>query len=224
MQTDAGTGVIERRMADKRARIVEAALTLFAQRGYHGTAVPLVAQQAGVGAGTIYRFFEDKEALVNGVFRDAKTQLGEALLDGLTTNACARDLFEQFWTRLCTFAREQPTAFHFLELQDHVPYLDDESRALEQRILAPIFAACAFHQRRGALRRDMRVEAMMAWGWGAFVGLMKAERMGYVKVDNRTLVQAREACWRAFAPDSPPKQAKRATRGTASKRSSRSKR
>lgn len=191
---------IARRMGEKRARIVEAALELFAERGFHGTAVPLVAKRAGVGAGTIYRFFDSKEALVNAAFREAKGRLGDALLEGLRTEASARDLFEQFWKRLEAFAREHPTAFHFLELQDHATYLDEESRQLERRILASIFVLCAKHQQSGAVRTDMRADAMMAWGWGAFVGLMKAERSGYLTVDDDTFTEAREACWRAFEP------------------------
>ena len=38
---------------DKRRRILDAALRTFADRGYHGTAVPEVADTAGVGVGTL---------------------------------------------------------------------------------------------------------------------------------------------------------------------------
>ena len=44
--------------SDKSTAILEAALALFAERGYDGTPVPLIAEKAGVGAGTIYRYFE----------------------------------------------------------------------------------------------------------------------------------------------------------------------
>ena len=53
---------------EKHQKILSAALELFANRGFHGTAVPDVAKLAGVGAGTIYRYFENKEALVNAVY------------------------------------------------------------------------------------------------------------------------------------------------------------
>src|SRR6185503_5568621 len=48
---------------DKRRRMLDAALTAFAERGYHGVAVPEVAAAAGVSTGTIYVYFESKEAL-----------------------------------------------------------------------------------------------------------------------------------------------------------------
>ena len=40
---------------NKRDDIMEAALILFAERGYDGTTVPMIAEKAKVGAGTIYR-------------------------------------------------------------------------------------------------------------------------------------------------------------------------
>src|SRR5687768_18439975 len=72
---------------DKRRRILDAALRVFAERGYHGTAVPEVATAARVGTGTLYRYFATKEALVNEVYRDAKARLRAALIDGLDLRA-----------------------------------------------------------------------------------------------------------------------------------------
>src|ERR1035437_8102333 len=65
---------------DVRERILAAALRSFAERGFHGTSVPEIAQTAHVGVGSIYRHFESKERLVNAVFREAKGRLRDALL------------------------------------------------------------------------------------------------------------------------------------------------
>ena len=58
----------------KREAILDAALSLFAERGYHGTSVPSIAKRAGVGAGTLYRYFENKEKLVNALFLREKRE------------------------------------------------------------------------------------------------------------------------------------------------------
>ena len=184
---------------DKIDRILQAALTLFAERGFHGTAVPEVAKQAGVGAGTIYRYFEHKEDLVNAVFRHAKHKLRAYLMDDIDLNTSTREVFHQFWQRLCRFAMENPVDFHFLELQDHVPYLDTNSKQQEMEVLAPIWAFCVQGRRNGTVR-DMPAEALMAMIWGAFVGLMKAQVMGYITVEEDTLNQAEETCWHMIVP------------------------
>ncbi len=183
----------------QKERILEAALGLFAEFGYHGTSIPQVMERAGVGAGTVYRVFESKEALVNAVFRDAKRRLEVALRDDLATDLAPRRLFDAFWARLADFARTEPVTFRFLELQDHVPYLDGESRGVEIGVLAPILLACMDLPRRGVFRADVPPDATIALIWGAFVGLVKAERLGYLKLDDKTFAAARDACWRAFA-------------------------
>src|SRR5262245_45609496 len=109
---------------DKRRRILDAALRVFAARGYHATAVPEVAPAARVGTGTLYRYFATKEALVNEVYRDAKARLRAALIDGLDLEAVGQRWFLDAWRRLIGFARTEPEAFQFLEMQDHAPYLD----------------------------------------------------------------------------------------------------
>ncbi|MEC2439513.1 helix-turn-helix domain containing protein, partial [Bacillus cereus] len=49
---------------NKQEDIFDAAMQLFAELGYDGTTIPMIAENAKVGAGTSYRYFENKEALV----------------------------------------------------------------------------------------------------------------------------------------------------------------
>jgi len=191
------------------SRVIDAALELFAERGYHGTSVPAVMERAGVGGGSLYRLFESKEALVNAVFRDAKGRLERALGEGAPRDLPPHEQFDDFWARLTAFARAEPLRFRFLELQDHAPYLDGESRQLELSVLAPILLACMDFQRRGVLRTDVDAPTIMAFVWGAFVGLVKAERLGYVKLSPAAIDAARDACWRAFASNTSSPQERR---------------
>lgn len=193
------------RVDDKRRRILDAALGEFAARGYHGVTVPEVAGAAGVGAGTVYRYFDDKQDLVNHVFRDAEGRLRDTVFDGLKVDpgAASGVLFAELWSRLTRFARSEPLAFQFLELQDHLPYLDPQSRQVELSVLVPMWlAGHQLAQRGGA--RDLPAEVLIALAWGALVGLFKAERLGYVRLDDAMLVRAGEACWAAFRADPAP--------------------
>jgi AcrR family transcriptional regulator len=187
---------------DKRRRILDAALKTFAARGYHGTAVPDVAHEARVATGTLYHYFDSKEQLVNAVFVDAKKRLRAALLDQMETAdtydfAAGEKWFKELWRRLAAFARAEPEAFKFLEMQDHTPYLDAESRAVELGMLAPL-ARAAMRLRTG--RGGPPVDLTIALLWGAFVGIVKAERLHYLKLDDKKLAQAAELAWRMIAP------------------------
>src|ERR1041384_7752726 len=106
---------------EKRDAVFAAALELFAERGFYGVSVPEIAQKAMVGAGTIYRYFPSKEALVNALYQHHKRALGEAILAGLPEDAPFRVQFHHFFTRACAFARAQPQVLQFLELHHHAP-------------------------------------------------------------------------------------------------------
>lgn len=57
-----------------RARLVEAAREVFAQRGF-GATLDDIARHAGVGVGTAYRHFSNKQALAAVVLADATEQI-----------------------------------------------------------------------------------------------------------------------------------------------------
>jgi AcrR family transcriptional regulator len=188
---------------DKRRRLLDAAIRIFSAKGFHGTSVPEVAEAAGVGTGTLYHYFENKQELVNEVYRDAKLALRSRLLDGLADPEIAKPgaaeaWFFEIWRRLAAYQRELPDAFHFLEMQDHVEYLDPESRQIELSTLAPMFVvAKRVHDRAGGTR----VDVMMALMFGAFVGLVKAAKLGYLALDDASLEEAGHTVWRMFAPE-----------------------
>jgi AcrR family transcriptional regulator len=57
---------------DRRQAILDAALQVFANHGYHSASVSMIAKEAGVSKGLMYNYFESKEAvlltLVNDLF------------------------------------------------------------------------------------------------------------------------------------------------------------
>lgn len=49
---------------ETRRALLDAALTLFAENGYHATSVPDIVQAAGVGHGTFYEYFRNRRAIL----------------------------------------------------------------------------------------------------------------------------------------------------------------
>src|SRR5580692_7177997 len=65
----AGERPLRRDAERNRQRILAAAAAVFTERGLDAT-LDEVARAAGVGVGTVYRRFPDKETLVSELFRD----------------------------------------------------------------------------------------------------------------------------------------------------------
>jgi AcrR family transcriptional regulator len=70
-----------RRDAERnRQRIVDTAGVLFAERGL-GVSLDEIARHAGVGVGTVYRRFPDKEQLIDALFEDRLAEILRAATD-----------------------------------------------------------------------------------------------------------------------------------------------
>jgi AcrR family transcriptional regulator len=207
---DSGVDKAVGRAQRTRRAVLDAALALFAERGYAGTTIPDVMAKASVGAGSLYRLFPSKEALANEVFREAKRRLLDRLfapgtpVEGRSSahelkRMPPREVFETLWWRLVSFAREDALAFRFLELQDHLAYLDGASRQLDVTALSPLYVGFLRLQELKVIRDDMRPDVILAIIWGALVSLIKNERLGYVRVDDAALKAACDSLYRGLA-------------------------
>jgi AcrR family transcriptional regulator len=85
----------------RRETILDAALTVFAERGYEAARLDDVAAKAGIAKGTLYLYFKDKEALFEEVVRGAASPIIERLgaiaaAPELSMSAMLEAMFELF--------------------------------------------------------------------------------------------------------------------------------
>ena len=66
--------------ADKRRQILDAAIRVFATRGFHACRVSDVADEAGVAYGLVYHYFGSKEEILNTLF----TERWQIMLDAIS--------------------------------------------------------------------------------------------------------------------------------------------
>jgi AcrR family transcriptional regulator len=81
----------EKLREERRRQILEAALSVFAQKGFHAANVSDVAAQAGVSQGTIYWYFESKEELLTAALLSFFTDFGEQALGALEPSDSATE-------------------------------------------------------------------------------------------------------------------------------------
>lgn len=61
------TGKRDERARAQRNRILDAAQTCFAERGFHGASMAAIAETAQMSPGLIYRYFEGKSQIIRGI-------------------------------------------------------------------------------------------------------------------------------------------------------------
>ena len=64
---------------DKRQLILDAAIKVFARKGYHGSRVSDIANEAGIAYGLVYHYFKNKEEVLDTIFDEQWTAFIEAV-------------------------------------------------------------------------------------------------------------------------------------------------
>jgi AcrR family transcriptional regulator len=139
-----------------RQRVLDAAREVFAERGL-GVSLDDIAKHAGVGVGTVYRRFPDKEQLIDALFED---RVGEIL------NAASESLeMKDPWQAVARFLERA------LELQVEDRALKElllstsEAHAridrARERIEPVVVSLLERAQRAGVLRADLAVSDLM---------------------------------------------------------------
>src|SRR5436853_7660628 len=80
---------------DKRRLILEAAVRVFARKGYHTCRVGDIAEEAGVAYGLLYHYFSSKEEVLETVFRETWSELLEAMRGVEDSGEPAREQLRQ---------------------------------------------------------------------------------------------------------------------------------
>ncbi len=97
----------KQRRSETRARIIEAAIGVFAEKGYRAARVADIARAAGVADGTIYIYFRNKESLLLTIFE-------EKMEDLLVSLDAALEGVEAPLEQIAVFVR-----FHFEQMREH---------------------------------------------------------------------------------------------------------
>src|SRR5947208_15322916 len=64
---------------DRRTQILDAALVCFAKRGFHQASMHDISAEAGISVGLIYRYFQNKDAVISAMADRHKKQIHEIL-------------------------------------------------------------------------------------------------------------------------------------------------
>lgn len=181
---------------DKRQAIMQAALELFAHRGYYGTPVSLIAQRAGVGSGTIYRYFKDKDDLVNTLFRHWKKLMLENSVENINKNQTVRSIFRQLLLNITRFALDHHEVFIFLEAHHHFPYLDQASKTVVDKSNARVLEFIQFGQTQEFIKLAPP-NLIKSAVYGIIIEAMKNHWNGVQPLTQELILEVEEMAWQA---------------------------
>ena len=99
----------------KERAILDAAAKVFAMKPFHGVLIDEIASDAGIGKGTIYRYFETKDELYFATTLHILDQLADALSESLVLEKSATKRLERIAQECLRFYWERRFLFPYLE-------------------------------------------------------------------------------------------------------------
>jgi AcrR family transcriptional regulator len=118
-----------RRIADKQQAILDAAIEVFAARGFWDTPTSLISKTAGVADGTLFNYFKTKDDLICEVYLKLKRELAKRLVDGMAAHTTFREKLRYGWHEYINWALENPAKFAVLQQIGTSFDLSDEVKA-----------------------------------------------------------------------------------------------
>ena len=100
--------------ADRRRTILDAALRLFAERGYEGASVDDIAAEAGITVAVIYRHFKSKEELHAEVLQEQWQHLLTRQAEVVFSVPPGRERLRAAYASFFEWFEEHPLALHLL--------------------------------------------------------------------------------------------------------------
>lgn len=102
---------------DKRQRILDAAIEVFAARGFYNARVSDIAKAAGVADGTIYLYFKSKDDLLISLFEDKMEVIIGRFRATMADNERASDRLRRFIQLHLEMVAAEPTLAEVLTVE-----------------------------------------------------------------------------------------------------------
>lgn len=156
----------------------------------------MIAAEAKVGAGTIYRYFDSKDILINELFLEIKEQFTAALLANDDDTMSLKQRFQYIWIALIKQYIAYPAELRFMEQYANSPFLSTDTLRRQNELSTP-FTTLLEQGMTSGLFRDLPIEVLRAFMYGPALQLAKQHVAGMTVLDDSLLDASFEACWAA---------------------------
>jgi TetR/AcrR family transcriptional regulator, fatty acid metabolism regulator protein len=185
--TDRPTG-----QEDKRRVILDAAVRVFARKGYHTSRVGDIAEEAGVAHGLLYHYFRSKEELLETIFRETWRDVLDAVRAVEETDESARERLAGVAKILLRAWRRDPDLVRVLvrevtrgsHLQQRIVEIDQAFAGLERII--------ARGQEEGEFRSDVEARMVSYVFYGALEEILTGWVLGQLDDGDEQIAAAEQ--------------------------------
>ncbi len=143
--------------AEKRRLIIESAINVFAEKGYHGTRISDIAKHAEIAYGLVYHYFKNKEEILDTIFLERWGEFISAMRAIAADGRGVEDKLLSIAAVILSAHRTRPEWVKVLifEIQRTQRFADPERMEVVGELFRVIADILREGQARGELRCDL---------------------------------------------------------------------
>ena len=120
---------MRRKDDEKQKSIKEAVIKLILKEGFHGTSISKIAKEAGVSPATVYIYYENKEVMLQDIYREYSEDVFDYLLDKLNNCNNGEQIIEILVSEYYLYIKDNSEVFHFVDQFASCPALANQCSA-----------------------------------------------------------------------------------------------
>lgn len=183
----------------KRKDILEAALRLLVEQGFHGAPMAMIARSANVATGTVYCYFASRDDLIHAVQRSIEEQIQTAIgpwAEGESLPGRHRQICQT----LLQFFIDNPREFRYLEQFHNSPYgIELRRERLYGKSGTPDTCRDFFSAAVAAdAIRNLPLVILYSLTFGPLLMAARNHILGFVELDQSLIEEIVGCCWESI--------------------------
>lgn len=184
-------------MDNKRKLIFKATEKIIASKGLQGLSMQQIANEAGVAAGTIYRYFKDKDELIGELRKNVLRVVASHILKD-SGEGTLEQRFIRVWFNIVDFGRQRTPANLSYEQYIHLPGIDsDPHQTFENTTFSELHVLFEEGKDAGVFH-SLQNKTLFAISLEPAVALGRNIRRGQLEYDKAELELACSLCWQTI--------------------------
>jgi len=183
---------------DKKEKILQVTLELITYNGFHGTPVSMIAEQAGVGSGTIYRYFENKEAIITELYNNVQQKLSDAIVEDVPQELSIKDEIYIKWKNILNFFLDNPLEASFLEQYTASPYIS-KAVLIENRKRYKHYDELIERAIENHIIKNVNYNTMTTFMWGTVRHLFALHTTKTARITEELVEEIFSVFWKGIA-------------------------
>ncbi len=181
----------------KRKDLIRATIQLVNNNGFHATPMSKIAKMAGVSAGTIYLYFENKQDLVNQVYIEVKSAFTRYAFKNYEEGMEVEEGFKIIWKNIAEFKLQEVEEAFFLSQCDNSPIIDEAGRQEGLKHLQPLLDLWKKGQKQGLIK-EVSPYTLYAFSIYPIAFLMNMQQRGSLRLNAHNIDAAYEMAWNSI--------------------------